>query len=139
MSWLTPKLSKRIDICKPIQDPDHDGGFDTTFEVMCSVWASIVPVNSSAILSLIRGMQINQTITHNIIVRQCAVETLKTILGENAINPIKSNYFIFLRGGMGGPTSRGRRFAIRNVSDANEAGEYYKIAVEELNEEGANY
>lgn len=138
MTWLAAKLNKRIDICRPIQTPDSDGGFETTFEVIVSVWANILPVKSSPFLTFIRGMQTTQTVTHVIIVRECAVRHLK-LRSDSTINPIKSNYFIFLRQGQEESSTKGRRFAIREVVDVDEKGEYYRISVEELNEEGAVY
>jgi len=139
MTWLASKLDKRIDICKPIQTPDSDGGFDTTFEVITSVWANIIPVKSSPFLTFIRGMQTTQTVTHVILVRECAVRHLKLRSTESTLNPIKSNYFIFFRQGNEDSATKGRRFAIREVVDVDEKGEYYRISVEELNEEGFTY
>jgi hypothetical protein len=139
MTWLVPKLDKRTDICKPIQIPDSAGGFDTTFEVIVSLWSNLSTIKNSPFLNIVRGMQNNQIATHIFLIRECAVRHLKLRSTEPTLNPIKSNYFIFLRQGSEESSTKGRRFAIREVIDFEERGEYYKISVEELNEEGTNY
>lgn len=139
MTWLAPKLNRRIDICKPIQDPDSDGSFELTFEVLISVWSSFSPIKSSAFSTWVRGMQTNTIVTHNFMVRSCALELLRNKIGEKTLNPVKSNYFIFLREGNEDSLKQGRRFAIKEINNVKENGEYYIISAEELNEEGTSY
>lgn len=126
MSWLTPKLDRVIDLCKPTQTPLPDGSFERDFDVILSIWAGIYTLNP---LSYVRKRQINEVITHKFIVRRIAIEQL---IGSE--NPIKGNYFIFLRQWT---TKKGRRFAIKNILDHEEKREYYEIFAEELEEDVA--
>lgn len=130
MTWLAPKLNRRIDFCKPIQNPESDGSFERDYEVIISVWAGLEVVNP---LSYIRQNNIGVDVTHRIIVRNVAVKALENLSGEETLNPLKTNYFIFLRQES---TSRGRRFIIKNVSKFKEEDEYYILLVQELEEEG---
>jgi head-tail adaptor len=139
MSWLAPKLNKRIDICKPIQTPDSDGGFQLTFEVVVSIWANIMPAKTSPFARWVRGMQTVENVTHNMIIRSCALDVIKNKTTEKTLNPLKSNYFIFLREGNENASTKGRRFRIHEVVNVKEAHEYYIISAEELNEEGTSY
>jgi hypothetical protein len=139
MTWIAPKLNRRIDICKPIQTADSDGGFELTFEVVVSVWANIKPVSANPFSRWIRGMQVNENPTHTFMIRSCALEVIKNKTGEKTLNPLKSNYFIFLREGNENASTKGRRFAIREVVNVDERREYYILSAEELNEEGTSY
>lgn len=139
MTWLAPKLSKRIDICKPIQDPDSNGGFELTFEVVVSVWASIKPISSNPYTRWVRGMQTNENVSHFFTIRSCALNTIRNNTEEKTLNPLKSNYFIFMKEGDGNSSTKGRRFRINEVINVKEQSEYYIISAEELNEEGAAY
>jgi hypothetical protein len=139
MTWLAPKLNRRIDICKPIQDPDKEGGFELSFEIVVSIWAAIAPIRATPFNKWIRGMQINENPTHNFTIRSCALDIIRNKSGEKTLNPVKSNYFIFLREGNDEASTKGRRFAIREVVNVKESGEYYILSAEELNEEGTSY
>ena len=140
MTWLAAKLDKRIDICEPVQTPGADGGFSLSFTVICSIWANIAPIKNSPFMKFIRGMQVNRdSATHLITVRQCALRQIADRSSDRTLNALKGNYFLFLRQGNEEAASKGRRFAIKEIIDPKENGEYYICSVEELFEEGAAY
>lgn len=126
MTWLTPRLNRKIDLCKPVQEPTSDGGFVRDYEIVMTMWAEIVPLRA---LTYIRGVQIDEAITHKFIVRKIAVESM----GNATLNELKGNYFIFLREST---VMKGRRFAIKNILNYKEKNEYYEIFVEETEEKG---
>jgi len=130
MTWLAPKLDKRIDIVKPIQIPTSFGGFERDYEILVTIWAGLETVSP---LRYIRGVQVDENVTHKITIRKIAVKPLENLDGEATINPVKMNYFIFLRQSS---ETKGRRFSIRNILNIGEKDEYYQLLVEELEEEG---
>ena len=139
MTWIAPKLDKRVDICIPIQTPDSEGGVLTSFEKITTVWSGFSPIDSrSPLLKYIRGMQVEAVPTHIFTIRNCALEIIKNKTNEVTLNPVKSNYFIFLYQGNGGLIV-GRRFKIMSFVDNKEEEEYTRILAQELSEEGTGY
>jgi head-tail adaptor len=145
--WLTPKLSRRIDILKAIQTENENGGFDITYETLLTVWAGVASVKTGMLkyIEAIRGETISQTETHEFIVRKSAVWNIGkevasafSVAFKNMgdIAPLKGDMFIFMKEGS---TVRGRLFQIRSILRDEERNEFLKFRCIELEEHGTGY
>ena len=145
--WLAPRLDKRIQILKPIQDPNStSGGFDRSYETLLTVWGELKPlayIRSSA--EYIRGVQITENVTHSIVVRRVAVQNLGRSFSSGFsigfesipdLNILKSDMFMLVQQGS---TVKGRLFRVRNITDVKEEGMYLNIMAEEIEEKGTGY
>jgi len=134
MTWLAPKLNKRVQIIIPTQDPNDDGGFDLEFESpLSTVWMGFKPVKfKGAESDYIRGEQINEAISHEFLARKLSVNAC----GITDFMPLKTNYFLFLEKTS---STKGRLFRVRGVRNVEEQDEYLIIKVEEIEERGTGY
>ena len=144
MSWLTPKLNRRIQI-KKVDDlnPNSDGGFDRdTYTTLLRIWAGVKPITPGYFT---RGLQTEEKITHNFIVRRIAVSSLgghfaiafgDGFKNSSDLHPIKNDFFIFLECGS---SAIGRFFKIKNITNADERNEYLILSAEEMEEVGTGY
>lgn len=146
MSWLAPRLNRRVQIGFPVQTENSDGGFDFSFTILTTVWMSIRPISfriSGA--SYIRGQQVTETATHLFEVRKQSVVNLGPEFSmafstawkmmEN-ISSIKANYYLFLESTS---TTKGRLFKITSALDEGENREFITITAEEIEERGAGW
>ena len=155
MTWLCPKLNRRIKILKATQIPNIAGGFNHVYGVpfgdgfeegvfddsapLLTVWAGLKPLTPG---QYIRGEQVGEGITHEVIIRRIAVASLGKEFAKgfaiafNSIEdltPLKTDYFIFMQQGS---TVKGRLFRIKNVKDNDERREYLRVQVTEEEEHG---
>lgn len=146
MTWLAPQLNRRVQIGKPVQMPNDDGGFDLTFDTLLTIWMGIKPVTfKGAGSSYIRGEQINENITHVFTARRMAISSLGRTYSRafsaafdsiEDLGLLKTDYFLFLQQGS---TVKGRLFRIHEVTNKNERDEYLVIGAEEIEERGTGY
>jgi hypothetical protein len=147
MTWLAPKLDKRVQIGEPIQEANDDGGFDFSFTTLLTVWMGMKPITPGEFMraQYIRGAQILEGVSHRFIVRRTAISSLSKEYGKGFGNGfdsmedltmVKSNYFLFVQHGS---TVRGRLFRIRDIVDNMEQGEYFHISAEEIEQRGTGY
>lgn len=158
MAWLAPLLRERIQVRKSIETPNDEGGFDRSYEILLTIWGNILPLAFSryqvahevsnyvrTTTRYFRGMQTENTITHIITIRKVAVASLGTSFSTGYssgfdtiqdLNPLKSDYFLFLQKGS---TVKGRLFRIHMITNVEERGEYLQLSVEEIEESGTGY
>ena len=146
---MAPRLKLRIKICKPVQTPNTDGGFDIDYEVLTTVWSNIR--ESRQLLNfgaIVRGEQIESDLdTHEFMVRYSSVKSLgkgwATAFDENFniiedINPLKSDYFILMNEGSS-PYNKGRLFKVNRLKRDDNYKTYIKIRTTEIEERGTGY
>jgi len=149
-AWLAPKLNKRVQILKPFQDPNNEGGFD--FDIngdgvnpspLATVWMGFSPIGKSR---YIRGKQVNEVVTHEFIVRYLTVKSLgKEFRGSfnlgfksmPDLGPLKPDYYLFFQSNSS--AVKGRLFRIDSIINVGENNEYLSIAAEEIEERGTGY
>lgn len=146
MSWLIPKLNKRVQIGKSIQTNNENGGFDLTFNTLLTVWMGLKPLVYKGVWQdYIRGEQVNENVTHEFIARRLSLSSLGKELSSSFsaafdsitdFMPLKTEYYLFLQNPS---TVKGRLFRIRGVINVGENDEYLKIGVEEIEERGTGY
>jgi len=146
MTWLAPDLSRRVQIGKPTQVANDDGGFDWGFDVLMTVWMGLRPMRFKGSGSrYIRGEQINENSTHVFKVRRLAISSLGRAYARDFgigfdsmedLGLLKSDYHLFLEQGS---TVKGRLFRIHDVVNKNERDEYLEIDAEEIEERGTGY
>lgn len=147
MTWLAPKLNKRIQIQQPSQTAASSGALEMTFTTLKTIWAEVKPVSRyTAFAAMVRGQNTNEgQETHIITVRTGAIiglnrETSKAFSSAfdniDDIYQLKSNYFIFLNDGS---STKGRRFAIKGMQLDEANGEFIKIFAEEMEEVGTGW
>ena len=149
MSWIAPKLSKKVQILIPSQEPNASGGFNFGFssgeafgsnsfdnlQSLVSVWMGLAPVGwKGSGLKYIRGKQVSETVSHEFIVRYLAVANLGKQL-SNAfsiafkvmadLGMLKPNYYLFLQ--KNDSVVEGRLFRIDSIINVHEADEYLSI------------
>lgn len=139
MTYLVPKLNKRIQIKMPIQTENSDGGFDQTYLTLTTVWAGIENISDG---QYIRSIQSEEKITHAFLIRHVAVENLGKAFTNGFdsgfesiadLNPIKSDWFIFMQSSS---SVKGRLFRVRRSKNKDERNIYLKIYCEEIEEQG---
>lgn len=162
MSWLTPELSKQVQILIPNHIDNDEGGFDFVFgrgmgdgfafgefdhlAPVLVVWMGMKPVAFKGSGSkYIQGAQVNEAVTHGFKVRRIEIAELgkEFGLGFNIgfrfmpnLMGLKSTYYLFVQ-----DTSsvKGRLFRIHDVINNNEDNEYLNVAAEEIEERGTGY
>ncbi len=155
MTWLVPQLRNRLQIRLAVQTPNDDGGFDRSYETIGTVWGGLAQRSFGRMMAeYIRGVQVAENSTHEVIIRKTALTD--TLFGSNTVgfgrcfsdsfavdfdviadlNPAKSDFFFFMEKGS---TVKGRLFRVNTVEDTNERGEFLKLAVEEIEEQGTGY
>lgn len=148
MTFLVPKLRKRVQVRIPVDTPNDSGGYDRTYTTVDTVWAGFKPKNQTR---YIRGSQ-TETLkantqnlaTHEFTLRRVAVDTLGRQFGKGFgpgfdsiadLNPLKSEFFFFVQD----TTVKGRLFRIINIMDHNERKEFLIVRAEEIEEQGIGY
>ena len=149
MTWLAPKLNKRIQIQTSVQTPGNFGTLDLTYNTVKTIWAEVKlasGISTTVYMMAVRGVNAAEpAVSHIIKVRSSALNGLGR---ENSkafsaafdsiedLNMIKSNYFLFLQAGS---SVKGRRFRIRGMRIDEANGEYVDILAEEMEEVGTGY
>ena len=146
MTWLAPKLNRRVTLQQPIQDPDNfTGGYDRDYADLITVWMGVKPFgikNMNA--AYVRGVQIETIPTHTFIVRFNSVSNLGKAFTKGFddsydsiadLIPVKKDIFLYLKGGV----TKGRRFKTLNANLVDERTEYMEILVQEIEEVGTGY
>jgi len=162
MTWLTPRLSKQVQILIPNQIPNAEGGADLVFGIpmggafdlgafdhlapVLTVWMGMKPVTFKGSGSkYIRGKQVNESVTHGFEVRSIEVSELGREFGKSFdigfrfmpnLMGLKSDYFLLAQDGS---SVKGRLFRIHDIMDNNEDGEYLNVAAEEIEERGTGF
>lgn len=147
MTWLVPKLNKRIQIQLAEQTPVSNGSLDRKYTTLKTVWAEIGPTaRYSSYAQIMRGVNSDsQEETHRIVVREAALRGLGAQFARafdtgfkslEDINKIKSNYYLFLEYGS---SVKGRRFRINGMQHDERNNEYVRMYCEEIEEEGTGY
>lgn len=159
MSWIAPRLTKRVQILIPRLEPNVEGGSDLVFgnpfgdgfgygefsqlSPVLTVWMDVEPKGSGS--RYVRGEQINEAVTHEFVCRHNAVASLGREFGTGFSSAfkfmpdlmgLKSDYFLFVQNGS---AVKGRLFRIHEVVDNKEQKEYLTIDAEEIEERGTGY
>jgi len=164
MKYLAPKLRHRIQILKPDTRPGS-WGLDTSYVRLVRLWASVKDRAGAAMfgVELVRGVNIGNTITHEIMVRySSAISIYSSTFGDgfseafpavdskglgrqftNAFgegfdsiidfDPIKNDYFILVEGNS---AFRGRLFRIERIQQDEDHKEFIKLKCKETEERG---
>lgn len=109
-----PKIGDldRTVIVKRWQDmPAMGAGIDQTFDAGVSAWAKIEPVGNAIFFGT---KQIDESVTHRIIIRRTSTLTERTISGEHVVE------------------CEGLRYRVKRASDLNGARRFVMIEAEEL-------
>ena len=149
MSFLAPDLKHRIEIQKTVFDddtPNLSGGFDRSYKTLTTVWAGIKGVKLfSDFAAVIRGESLSDQDTHEFKVRFSSVEKLGSEFDASFsadfdsipdLNPLKSDYFIFLRAGS---SVKGRRFKIVRLRRDENHREFLLFRCREVEEVGTGF
>jgi hypothetical protein len=162
MTWLTPGLSKRVQILIPNMQPNDEGGSDLVFgnpaseafnfnefdqlAPVLTIWMSMKPVTSKGSgAKYIRGEQVNEVITHEFSCRNIAVAMLGREFASSFsiafrfmpnLVGLKNDYFLFVQNSS---AMKGRLFRIHDVTDNKEQKEYLLISAEEIEERGVGW
>lgn len=147
MTWLCPKLNRRVQIGTASQTANDEGGFDFEFNSLLSVWMGLKPIayRNTIRTEYIRGVQISEIDTHWFVVRKCAIVNLGkefqrsfsyAFTAIEDMSMVKSDYFLFVQKDS---TVNGRLFRINNISDNNDQGEYFNITAEEIEQRGTGF
>ena len=145
MSWLAPKLRHRIQIRKGVQAENSiTGGFDRSYETLTTIWAGIRETTdySRYVSTIRRETTDDKPVTHEFTVRYVAVKNLGKAFASGFasgfdsiedLNPLKSDYFIFLQNGS---TVKGRLFEIVEMKRDDDRKEWFRIRSKEIEEQG---
>lgn len=98
-------LNRRLTLDAPVETPDGSGGAVRTYEVVTTLWASVMPVGAQFAID---GAQAGATVTHRIVIRSGPVLTTRHRLRES-----------------------GRVFQIVAFRDADGCGRFIEIAAQE--------
>ena len=162
MRYLAHKLKHRIQILKPDQRPDF-WGIKTEYIRLLRLWAMVKERKGFFGVEMIREVNINNAITHEIVVRHSSVISIYSStfgagfdeafaavdskgLGRQFSNafgegfdshidfdPIKSEYFIFVEGNT---AFRGRLFRIEKIQMDESNRELISLKCRETQERG---
>lgn len=144
MTQLAAELKYRIQIWKPVQSNNDDGGFDRSYDTLLTIWAGCKPIKYSTYIRY-SNVEVEEDGTHVFKIRRCAVITLGTSFSTGfstgfksirSLMPLTTEYFIFMQQSS---SNRGRLFRIKGVQDNNEEREFYRVLVEEIEERGTGY
>ena len=147
MNYLASKLKYRIEIRKGVQEPNDIGGFDRSYEVLKTIWAEVKESKSvsSGFIAAIRGQTVNNSPSHEFIVRQSSIISLGKEFGSSPfatdfnsvsdVNPIKADYFIFLKAN----GNTGRLFKIIGTKRDEANKDKFCFKAKEIEEHGTGY
>ncbi len=154
MSRILQKLRERVQILKPVDVENDEGGFDRGYTVLTTVWANVTPIvmissgKKQPIYGKGRPVYIREVqaeiggATHQFTIRTSSVSTLGTGFSSGFssgfdsianIHPLSCEYFLFMQRGS---TTKGRLFQIRSIVDNDERREFLNIFAEEIEEQG---
>ncbi len=148
MSRLLNKLKERVQILKPVDVENADGGFDRGYTILTTVWAEVVPMVAMATSPYGRPVYIREVqaeignITHRFTIRTSSVSALGVGFSSGFssgfdsianIHPLSAEYFLFMQRAS---TIKGRLFQIRSVVDKDERREFLNVFAEEIEEQG---
>jgi len=146
MSWILPGLTDEVQIGKPIQIANAEGGADFSFENLMTVWMGFKPISyKGSGGKYIRGKQVNESGTHEFKVMAAEVELLGRefaaafgigFKGSGALSPLREDYFLFVQKHT---SSKGRLFRVHEMQNVGEMGEYISIIAEEIEERGVGW
>ena len=146
MSWLIPEINTQVQIGKPGQIANAEGGADFSFENLMTVWMGFQPIGyKTSGTKYVRGKQINQAGTHEFKVMALEVELLGRefatafgigFKGTGTLSPLKSDYFLFVQEER---STTGRLFRIHEAQKIMEEDEYLSIIAEEVEEQGIGW
>lgn len=165
MTWILPRLNRRVQVLQPTQKPNDEGGFDFTFGnpfgsgfedgpfdyflPLKTVWMGLVSVGENlrgSQLKYVRGEQVNETVTHEFICRYLSVAKLGRAFDKGFdtgfknmgdLTPLKKDHFLFLLDDSSGVL--GRLFRIDGIRNVKENDEFLSITAEEYEERGSGY
>jgi head-tail adaptor len=155
MKTLTARLKHRVVIQKAEQQVDTGDGFGDYptaapikrgYVDLKTVWCFIQPKSSlTDFVSAVRGEQEFDRVTHEFWVRREAVRGLGAAFSAaystgfdtvQQINPIKNDFFLFLKEGT---TTKGRRFQCKETRMDERNHEYLMIRCKEVEEVGTGW
>ena len=147
MSYIAPKLKHRIEIQKMVQvENDLTGGFDQSYVTLLTIWAAVKSASEYLAYVMAKGgANLNKIDTHIMTVRFSSVQYLGTAYASGFsagfdtmedLQPLKRDYFIFLRNGS---SIKGRLFQINALQRDEKNREFMKIKVTEIEEQGTGY
>jgi len=146
VSWLVSKMNYEVQVGKPIQVANAEGGADFSFENLMTVWMGFKPIGyKTSGTKYVRGKQVSEAATHEFIAMLSEFELLGREFitafgigfhGMGSLSPLKSDYFLFVQEGS---TVKGRLFRILESQNVNEEGEYLSIVAEEIEERGTGW
>jgi len=146
MSWILPQLTTQVQIGKPIQTANAEGGADFSFENLMTVWMGFKPIGyKTSGIKYVRGKQVNTEATHEFKVMALEFELLGHefvtafgigFKGTETLSPLKSDYFLFVQKDT---STKGRLFRVHEVQSVQEESEYFSIIAEEIEEHGVGW
>jgi len=143
MTYLAPKLNRRVHICEPVQTANVDGGFDRSYTVLKTIWAGVKAISANSFTAYVRGVNSQVAVSHEFTVRQSAIVgpydkgfSAAFEIGDDTILFPKSEYYIWM---YETSSTRGRYFRIVGATKADERNEYVKILTKEEEEYGTGY
>ena len=139
-------MNYEVQVGKPIQVANAEGGADFSFENLMTVWMGFKPIGyKTSGTKYVRGKQVSEAATHEFIAMLSEFELLGREFitafgigfhGMETLSPLKSDYFLFVQEGS---TVKGRLFRILESQNVNEDGEYLSIVAEEIEERGTGF
>jgi len=161
---MADKLRERVQLVYPINDPNDEGGFTTTYATLLHMWGAMKPIAwHNTYLQNVRSQQIKQSATHIFTIRRSSVTdghagtafgmAFGPALGRQSdlgrifsddfsssfdtvpdLAPIKADEYRLMLERNGGDYIR--LFKILGVMDPNERREKLDIYIEEVEERG---
>lgn len=151
MSWFAARLKNRLQIQQAVQTPSEEGGLDMTYTTIATIWCDVTELSdwSRAMRGANRmqgGMDDDEIVsTHQFKVRWSAVKLFGRQYGLGFgdgfdkiadLNPIKSDYFLFLEKGS---SVKGMRFKARRFKRDPKNNEFFYIQAIEAEEAGTGF
>lgn len=141
MNFLVLQLRERVLVLQAVDTENDNGGFDRSYTTLTTIWAGYKPLSFKA--RYIRGSQIENTPTHEFILRRSSVDSLGNAFSKAFstafdsiadFNPLKSDWFLFVERGS---STKGRLFRVHRPEDYDERRVYLKVYAEEIEEQGS--
>lgn len=140
MSYLAPKLDKRVQFLKGVDTPNSSGGFDRSYETLLTCWGAVK--NESRFIQAIRNEAIETAYSVELKVRKSSVDRLGIAFtsafsgGFDSIpdiNPVKEDMFCIIEAGA---SYKGRLFRVAGARLDEINHEYVVIRLQEIEEHG---
>jgi hypothetical protein len=138
---ICQELKKVIQIKTPADTPNSAGGYTRSYNTIKTIWGKLESIDSV----YIRGEQINDGATHLLTIRKNAVNSIGKAFSKAFaisfdviadINPLKSDYFIFVNDGA---SYKGRLFKILSMKNDEADNNYIKYKLKEVEEQGTGW